>query len=102
MISFLTKGVHSLKFGFAIENIQTTAFNPAPVGEFLFLSLYDSNNSDFHIEAILQSSLKDPLTKHLLQLVARPEGQPIFGPSADPFGFLVSLRAPGWEEALPG
>lgn len=41
---FLTKGIHSLKFGFAIENIQTTAFNPAPVGEFPFLSLYDSNN----------------------------------------------------------
>jgi len=44
---FLTKGIHSLKFGFAIENIQTTAFNPAPVGEFPFLSLYDSNNGGF-------------------------------------------------------
>ena len=44
---FLTKGIHSLKLGFAIENIQTTAFNPAPVGEFPFLSLYDSNNGGF-------------------------------------------------------
>ena len=44
---FLTKGIHSLKFGFAIENIQTTAFNPAPVGEFPFLSLYDSNMGGF-------------------------------------------------------
>ena len=44
---FLTKGIHSLKLGFAVENIQTTAFNPAPVGEFPFLSLYDSNNGGF-------------------------------------------------------
>jgi hypothetical protein len=41
---FVTKGIHSLKFGFAVENIQTTAYNPAPVGEYAFNSLYDSNN----------------------------------------------------------
>ena len=36
---FLTKGIHSLKFGFAVERIQTNAFNPAPAGEFPFGSL---------------------------------------------------------------
>lgn len=44
---FLTKGIHSLKFGFAVENIRTTAYNPAPVGEFPFNSLYDPNNNGF-------------------------------------------------------
>lgn len=44
---FLTKGIHNLKFGFAIENIQTTAYNPAPVGEFPFNSLYDSTQNGF-------------------------------------------------------
>jgi carboxypeptidase family protein len=36
---FLTKGTHSLKIGFAVERIQTNAFNPAPAGEFPFGSL---------------------------------------------------------------
>lgn len=36
---FLTKGIHSLKVGFAVERIQTNAFNPAPAGEFPFNSL---------------------------------------------------------------
>jgi hypothetical protein len=40
---FLTKGIHSLKFGFAVERIQTNAFNPAPVGEFPFGALSDPN-----------------------------------------------------------
>lgn len=44
---FWTKGKHSLKFGFAVENIQTTAYNPAPVGEFPFNSLYDTTNNGF-------------------------------------------------------
>jgi carboxypeptidase family protein/TonB-dependent receptor-like protein len=36
---FLTRGIHSLKVGFAVERIQTNAFNPAPAGEFPFGSL---------------------------------------------------------------
>ena len=44
---FLTKGIHSLKFGFAVENIRTTAYNPAPVGEFPFNSLYDPTANGF-------------------------------------------------------
>lgn len=40
---FLIKGIHSLKFGFAVERIQTNAFNPAPVGEFPFGALSDPN-----------------------------------------------------------
>jgi Carboxypeptidase regulatory-like domain/TonB-dependent Receptor Plug Domain len=44
---FVTKGIHSLKFGFAVENIRTTAYNPAPVGEFPFNSLYDSSQNGF-------------------------------------------------------
>ncbi len=44
---FWTRGKHSVKFGFSVENIQTTAYNPAPVGEFPFNSLYDSNNNGF-------------------------------------------------------
>lgn len=44
---FVTKGIHSLKFGFAVENIRTTAYNPAPVGEFPFNSLYDSTQNGF-------------------------------------------------------
>jgi hypothetical protein len=36
---FLTKGIHGLKAGFAVERIQTNAFNPAPAGEFVFGSI---------------------------------------------------------------
>jgi hypothetical protein len=38
---FLTKGMHSLKFGFAVERIQLNAFNPQPAGEFPFGTLLD-------------------------------------------------------------
>jgi Carboxypeptidase regulatory-like domain/TonB-dependent Receptor Plug Domain len=38
---FLTKGIHSLKFGFGVERIQTNIFNPAPAGEYVFNSLQD-------------------------------------------------------------
>jgi hypothetical protein len=38
---FLTKGIHSLKFGFAVERIQLNSYNPAPAGEFPFNSLFD-------------------------------------------------------------
>jgi hypothetical protein len=36
---FLTKGIHSLKFGFAVERIQYNAFDYGPVGDFPFGSL---------------------------------------------------------------
>jgi hypothetical protein len=36
---FLTKGIHSLKFGFAAERIQLNAFNPAPALEYQFGSV---------------------------------------------------------------
>jgi len=36
---FLTKGIHSLKFGFAAERIQLNAFNPAPALEYPFGSV---------------------------------------------------------------
>ena len=36
---FLTKGIHSLKFGFAVERIQLNAFTYGPSGEFPFGSL---------------------------------------------------------------
>ena len=36
---FLTKGIHSLKFGFAVERIQMNEYNPAPAGEFPFGTL---------------------------------------------------------------
>jgi Carboxypeptidase regulatory-like domain/TonB dependent receptor-like, beta-barrel/TonB-dependent Receptor Plug Domain len=36
---FLTKGIHSLKFGFAAERIQLNAFNPAPALEYPFGSI---------------------------------------------------------------
>jgi hypothetical protein len=36
---FLTKGLHSLKFGFAVERLQLNQFNYGPAGEFPFNSL---------------------------------------------------------------
>jgi hypothetical protein len=36
---FLTKGIHSLKFGFATERIQFNAYDPAPAGDFPFGTL---------------------------------------------------------------
>lgn len=38
---FLTRGIHSLKFGFAAERIQLNAFNPAPNLDFPFGSVQD-------------------------------------------------------------
>jgi hypothetical protein len=54
---FLTKGIHSLKVGFAVERIQTNAFNPAPAGEFPFDSLQKFlNNQPTILFAPLASS----------------------------------------------
>jgi hypothetical protein len=39
---FFTKGVHSLKFGFAVEKLQLNEYNPAPATEYAF-----NSNSDF-------------------------------------------------------
>jgi hypothetical protein len=36
---FLTKGIHSLKFGFAVERIQMNEYDPAPVGSVTFGTL---------------------------------------------------------------
>lgn len=44
---FWTRGIHSLKLGFAVERIQTNAFNPAPVGEVVFGTLADPTNGGF-------------------------------------------------------
>jgi hypothetical protein len=44
---FITKGIHSLKMGFAIERIQLNAFDPAPAGEIMFGTLADPNNNGF-------------------------------------------------------
>jgi len=44
---FVTKGVHSLKVGFAIERIQLNAFDPAPAGEIQFGTLADPANNGF-------------------------------------------------------
>jgi hypothetical protein len=38
---FLTKGIHGLKFGFAVERIQDNNFTPDPSGDFPFNSLLD-------------------------------------------------------------
>jgi carboxypeptidase family protein/TonB-dependent receptor-like protein len=44
---FITRGIHSLKMGFAIERIQLNAFDPAPAGEIAFGTLADPNNNGF-------------------------------------------------------
>jgi hypothetical protein len=44
---FLTKGIHSLKLGFAVENIITLTSNPAPAGDVQFATLYDPQNNGF-------------------------------------------------------
>ena len=44
---FWTKGKHSLKFGFGVENLRTDDYNPAPNGDFPFGSLYDATNNGF-------------------------------------------------------
>src|SRR4029077_20168332 len=38
---FLTKGIHSLKLGFAVERIQMNEYDPAPVGSVTFGTLLD-------------------------------------------------------------
>ncbi|MCU1305217.1 MAG: TonB-dependent receptor plug, partial [Candidatus Sulfotelmatobacter sp.] len=43
----LTRGVHSLKMGFAFERVQLNAFDPAPAGEIAFGTLADSTNNGF-------------------------------------------------------
>lgn len=44
---FWTRGKHSLKFGFGVENLRTNDYNPAPNGDFPFGSLYDPANNGF-------------------------------------------------------
>jgi hypothetical protein len=44
---FWTRGIHSLKFGFAAERVQLNAFDPAPAGEIQFGSLADPNSNGF-------------------------------------------------------
>jgi hypothetical protein len=44
---FYTRGVHSLKMGFAVERVQLNAFDPAPAGEIAFGSLADSGSNGF-------------------------------------------------------
>ena len=38
---FFTKGIHALKFGFAVERVQNNNFTPDPSGDFPFNSLLD-------------------------------------------------------------
>jgi hypothetical protein len=44
---FWTRGIHSLKIGFAVERVQLNAFDPAPFGEIQFASLADPNSNGF-------------------------------------------------------
>ena len=44
---FLTRGKHSLLFGFAVERVQLNAFDPAPFGEIAFGTLADPTNNGF-------------------------------------------------------
>jgi hypothetical protein len=44
---FWTRGIHSLKMGFAVERVQLNAFDPAPAGEIAFGSLADSTSNGF-------------------------------------------------------
>lgn len=44
---FLTKGIHSLKMGFAFERVQLNAADPAPAGEIAFGTLGDPANNGF-------------------------------------------------------
>jgi hypothetical protein len=44
---FLTRGIHSLKMGFAFERVQLNAFDPAPFGEIVFGTLADPANNGF-------------------------------------------------------
>ena len=44
---FWTRGIHSLKMGFAVERVQLNAFDPAPAGEIAFGSLADPTSNGF-------------------------------------------------------
>jgi len=44
---FWTRGIHSLKMGFAVERVQLNAFDPAPFGDIQFASLADPNSNGF-------------------------------------------------------
>jgi hypothetical protein len=44
---FLTRGIHSLKVGFAVERVQLNAADPAPAGEIAFGTLADPANNGF-------------------------------------------------------
>jgi hypothetical protein len=44
---FWTRGIHSLKAGFAFERVQLNAFDPAPAGEIAFGSLANSGSNGF-------------------------------------------------------
>ncbi len=64
---FLSKGIHSLKFGFAVENIITLTANPAPAGDVQFASLYEDTQ---HGGLLLNSplSLNGPVNTVFPQL----------------------------------
>ncbi len=44
---FYTRGIHSLKMGFAIERIQLNAYDPAPFGEIAFGTLANASSNGF-------------------------------------------------------
>jgi hypothetical protein len=44
---FWTRGIHSLKMGFAFERVQLNAYDPAPAGDIQFGTLADPNNNGF-------------------------------------------------------
>jgi len=44
---FLTRGIHSLKFGFAVERVQLNAYDPAPFGDISFGTLADPTSNGF-------------------------------------------------------
>jgi hypothetical protein len=44
---FWTRGIHSLKVGFAFERVQLNAYDPAPAGEIAFGTLADPTNNGF-------------------------------------------------------
>lgn len=44
---FWTKGIHSIKMGFAFERVQLNAADPAPAGEIAFGTLADPANNGF-------------------------------------------------------
>jgi hypothetical protein len=44
---FWTRGIHSLKLGFAVERVQLNAFDPAPFGEIAFGTLANAASNGF-------------------------------------------------------